>query len=65
MKLKKYEQYRKGFPYFKVQWYDNQSKVWREIQRRFDTEAAARKYGQAVGGRHRVVKVTRDRRQII
>jgi len=64
MKTKVYDKYRKSFPYFKVDWYDNRSRVWREIQKRFPTEAEARRYGIPLG-RHRVVKVTRERRTIV
>ena len=64
MKLAKYEKYRKGFPYFKVQWYDYRSKVWREIQKRFKTAPEATRAGISLG-RHRVVKVTREGRSFV
>jgi hypothetical protein len=65
MKLQKYEQYRKRFPYFKVQWYDYRSKVWREIQKSFPTETQAGKHGQAVSSKFRIVKITREGRGIV
>ena len=64
MKLKKYEQYRKSFPYFKVQWYDYRSKVWREIQKRFKTASDATRAGIPLG-KHRVVKITREGRSFV
>lgn len=37
-----YLQFR-DFPYFKVQWYDERSLCWRDIQKAHATEAEARK----------------------
>lgn len=66
MRIKKYDKYRKSFPYFKVQYYDRRSRVWREVQRkRFETEAQARKYATAVGDKTRVVEITREGRKIV
>lgn len=65
MKLSKYEKYRQSFSYFKVQWYDVHSKAWREAQKRFETEAQARKHGSAIASRHRVVKITIEGRSIV
>ena len=64
MKLARYERYRRSFPYFKVQWYDYRSRVWREIQKQFKTEAEATRAGIPLG-RHRVVKVTREGRSFV
>ena len=65
MKLLKYEEYRKSFPYYKVQYYDRKSRVWREIQKQFETEGEARKRGMALGYSYRVIEITRDRRRIV
>lgn len=66
MKVKEYDKYRKSFPYFKVQYYDYHSKVWREVQnKRFATEAKARKRGMAISTKYRVVKITREGRKVV
>lgn len=65
MKSKKHEQWRKGFPYYKVQYWDSRSVVWREVQKHFKTEGEARKYGINLDTRYRIVKLDRDRRQIV
>lgn len=65
MRVKKYDKYRKSFPYYKVQYYDNHSRVWREVQKRFETEGKARKHGQSIATRHRVIEITIEGRRII
>lgn len=65
MKVKRYDKYRKSFPYYKVQYYDYKLRVWQEIQKRFETEALAIKYGIALGRKYRVVEITRERRRIV
>ena len=65
MKLAKHEKWRKSFPYYKVQYRDYRLKVWQEVQKTFETEGKARKYGMALGRTYRVVEITRDRRRIV
>lgn len=65
MKIEEHEQWRKSFPYYKVQYYDRKLRVWQEIQKRFVTEGEARKRGMALGYSYRVIEITRDRRRII
>ena len=61
-RLKKlaHDKYRKGFPYYKVQYWDYVMKAWRDIQKRYATEKEARKYarerGRLLGVKYRVIE---------
>lgn len=51
-------------PYFKVQWFDETSMAWRDIQRQHSSEAEAR--GAFIDGKRcRVMAVTERGRQAI
>ena len=65
MKLKRHQQWRKGFPYYKVQYYDYKVNAWHDIQKSFSTEAQARLYGIKISNKHRVMKITREGRSIV
>lgn len=62
MKIKKHQEYRRGFPYYKVQWYDTVSWVWRDIQKRFKSLSEARQYFNNKRGKWRVMEITRNGR---
>jgi hypothetical protein len=65
MKKAQHDTWRKGFPYYKVQYWDYKSLVWREVQKHFPSEADARKHGQKVSNRFRIVNLEREKRSII
>jgi len=62
MKTSKHQRWRKGFPYYKVQYYDYKASAWHDIQKLFESEAKARKHGITLGTRYRVMKITREGR---
>ena len=65
MKLEKHEQWRKRFPYYKVQYWYYKVSAWHDIQKLFETEAKARKHGVTLGTRYRVMKITREGRYLV
>jgi len=62
MKIAEHQKYRKSFPYYKVQWYDFDTRAWRDIQKRFRTPGKARGYYKDKLGKWRVMEVTRNGR---
>jgi len=62
MKVAKHEQWRKSFPYYKVQYWDNNVRAWHDIQRRFGSLKDARKYGITLERKYRVMQITRGGR---
>jgi len=62
MRIAQHQIYRKSFPYYKVQWYDTLSRVWRDVQRRFKTPREARGYYKNKSGKWRVMEVKRSGR---
>ena len=64
MKTKDYDIYRKSFPYYKVQYYDDIVRAWKDIQKRFTypDDAFASLFGRA--GLYRVIEVTREGRHL-
>lgn len=62
MKVSKHQQWRKKFPYYKVQYWDYKASAWHDIQRRFANEAEARSYGIKMNTKYRVMKVLRTGR---
>lgn len=62
MKIHQHTKWRKGFPYYKVQYYDYKNRAWHDIQKRFNTEAEARHHGITIGVKYRVMEIHRDRR---
>jgi hypothetical protein len=63
MRLKQHQAWRKGFPYYKVQYWDYKVSAWHDIQKLFKTEAEARRYGITLETRYRVMKITREGRK--
>jgi len=62
MKIKDYEIYRKSFPYYKVQYYDDTVMAWKDIQKRFTYPVDAMKFGDTLGKVYRLMEITRDGR---
>lgn len=58
MKLAKYEKYRRSFPYYKVQYWVETNKAWKDIQEAIATPAEAHKRGQKLGRVYRVMEIT-------
>lgn len=52
-------------PYFKVQWWDERSLAWLDIQRAHDTLDAATAAAMAHGGTTRIMRVTPDGRGVV
>lgn len=54
------------YPYYKVQWWDQRTVAWRDLQRRFDTPEAAFKHGhrQLPKAQLRVMTINRQTRGI-
>lgn len=65
MQAEKHQRWRKGFPYYKVQYWDNKVSAWHDIQKSFSTKAQAKVHGIKLGIRHRITEVTREGRSII
>ena len=65
MKIAKHEKWRKGFPYYKIQWYDDKSRVWREVQRHYKSEGVALKVAKRRKAKTRIVVVHRDHREVL
>lgn len=65
MKLAKHEQWRKGFPYYKVQYWDDMGKHWREIQKLYPTKALARARAKTRKEKTRLVIIYRDHREVL
>lgn len=65
MKYAIYDEYRKGFPYYKVQYWDSRQMAWHDIQRRFADPAAALLHGEGLGYKQiRVMVITREGRSV-
>ena len=62
MKIKDYNIYRKSFPYYKCQYWDNKVMAWHDIQRRFTDPITAQLHGEGLGYLCRVMVVTREGR---
>jgi hypothetical protein len=62
MKIKDYDKYRKSFPYYKVQYFDDYVMAWHDIQRRFTHPDDAFSYMNGMEGVYRIMEVTRDGR---
>ena len=65
VKAKQHEIWRKGFPYYKVQYRDNKLQVWRDVQKRFPTLAVARQHGEQLIIGYRVMELTLNGRKVI
>lgn len=65
MKKVEHEQYRRSFPYYKVQYYDENVMAWHDIQRRFSSEVEACVEGTKLGRKWRVMEVTRTGRRVV
>ena len=63
MKKAKHQEWRKKFPYYKVQYWDSKVLAWHDIQKLFSTESQARKYGIALDVKYRVMEITRTGRK--
>jgi hypothetical protein len=62
MKAVRHNAWRKGFPYFKVQYWDNVVFAWYDIQRCFGSEAEAIENASA---KYRIIKVERNYREVV
>ena len=62
MKFKEYNIYRKSFPYYKVQYWDNKVNAWHDIQKRFNNPIEAKLHGESSGLLTRVMVINRDSR---
>jgi len=62
MKIAEHQKYRKSFPYYKVQWYDFDTRAWRDIQKRFGTPGQAKRFCKNELRRWRVMEITRNGR---
>lgn len=65
MNKKEHNRWRKSFPYFKVQYWDGKVKAWHDIQKRFDTPEEAQAYADGYGGVTRLMKIYRNRREVV
>jgi len=65
MKIKKYDEYRKSFPYYKVQYWDSYVSAWHDIQKMFKTLQEAILNGESKGKKFRVMKITRTVRKVV
>ena len=64
MNIGKHNKWRKSFPYYKVQWWDNYVSAWHDIQKSFRTKQAADLYGLSLGKKYRIMKISRDKREV-
>ena len=64
MKLAKHEEWRKGFPYYKVDWWDIRIRAWREIQKHHKSKPEAEKAASKLNRRTRIMVVYRDHREV-
>ena len=65
MKIKQYDIYRKSFPYYKCQYWDDKVMAWHDIQKRFSNPIEAKLYGEGLGYLCRVITITRQGRFLI
>lgn len=65
MKVAKHKKWRKGFPYYKVQYWDSRVQAWHDIQRRFETKQAATRYSEGLKRKTRLMIIYRDRREVV
>lgn len=65
MKITEHEQWRKSFPYYKVQWWDSYVTAWRDVQRQFRTKQAADLYGLSLGKKYRIIQIFRNGRKVV
>ena len=64
MKYAKLEQRRNGFPYFKVQYWDDKNICWGEIQKSFVYPEEAISFGNTLKKVTRLMIVYRDHREV-
>lgn len=64
MKVKDYDIYRKSFPYYKVQYWDDRVMAWHDIQKRFTYPDDATAYGRTLNKSYRLMVVNRGYREI-
>ncbi len=65
VKIAEHEVWRKSFPYYKVQWFDNYVTAWHDVQKQFKTIQAANLYGMSLGKEYRVMEISRNDRRVI
>jgi len=65
--IKRHDQWRKSFPYFKVQFWDNYVSAWHDIQKRFNDIQSAEQYiaGQSKSKTWRIMQIERNGRFVI
>ena len=65
MKIEKHKQYIKSFPYYKVQYWGDNVVAWIDVQKAYPTQAVANKAGIELGKKYRLMKIYRDRREVL
>lgn len=65
MQVKKHQQWRKSFPYYKVQYWNYKVSAWHDIQKSFETKAFARLHGIKLGTKYHIMEITREGRSIV
>lgn len=65
MKSKAIDKRRTSFPYYKVQYYDNNVMAWHDIQKSFKTNKDAEKHGALLKRRYRVMQINRTGRKVV
>ena len=64
MRVKAYGIYRKSFPFYRYQYWDNKAMAWHDIQKRFNNPIEAQLYREGLGFLCRVMVVPKEGRLV-
>jgi len=65
MKIAKHQQWRRSFPYYKVQFWDNKVSAWHDIQKTFSTPVFAETYSFNLNKVYRIIEINREGRNVL